>query len=119
MAANVAIAATMAMGMIDQNVMGSAMNSKNPAHLFAVVCGKQQRPYITRADIWFTILIATITPAHSHSHCGRSSIGRSKGHKHATKQMSARLSSNAPVLVTHFSFRANHPSTISLMPQRA
>ena len=37
MAANVAIAATMAMGMIDRNVMGIAMKSKNPAHLFAVV----------------------------------------------------------------------------------
>ena len=58
-----------------------------------------------------------ITPAHSHNHCGNSSIGRSFHAQHATKQMSARLSSNAPVLVTHFSFRANHPSAMSLMPQ--
>ncbi len=36
-AANVAIAATMVMGMIDQNVMGTAMNSRNPVALFAVV----------------------------------------------------------------------------------
>ena len=40
MAAYVAIVATIAtieMGAIDQNVMGTAMNSRNPAHLFAVV----------------------------------------------------------------------------------
>ena len=36
-AANVAIATTMAMGMTVQNVMGTAMKSRNPAHLFAVV----------------------------------------------------------------------------------
>ena len=29
-----------------------------------------------------------------------------------------KLSSNAPVLVTHFSLRANHPSAMSLMPQK-
>jgi hypothetical protein len=44
-------------------------------------------------------------------------IGRSFHAQHATKQISARLSSNAPVLVTHFSFLASHPSAMSLMPQ--
>jgi hypothetical protein len=37
MAANVAIAATIVKGMIDKNVMGTAMKSRNPAHLFTVV----------------------------------------------------------------------------------
>ena len=37
MAANVAIAATVAMGMIDHTVMGTAMNTKKPVILFAVV----------------------------------------------------------------------------------
>ena len=37
----------------------------------------------------------------------------------STKQMSATLSSNAQVLVTHFSFLASHPSAMSLMPQSA
>ena len=37
MAANVAIAATMAMGMIDHNIMGTAMKSRNPVVLFASV----------------------------------------------------------------------------------
>jgi hypothetical protein len=37
MAANVAIAATMVMGMIDHAVIGTTMKSRNPAHLFAVV----------------------------------------------------------------------------------
>ena len=37
MAAYVATEATMVMGAIDQNVMGTAMNSRNPDHLFAVV----------------------------------------------------------------------------------
>ena len=37
MAANVATAATMAIGTIDLNVMGTAMNSRNPVTLFAVV----------------------------------------------------------------------------------
>ena len=59
----------------------------------------------------------TATPGHHHSHCGSSSIGRSFQAQHATKQMSATLSSNAPVLVTHFSFLASHPSAMSLMPQ--
>ena len=36
-AANVAIKATIAMGTIDQNVMGTAMKSRNPVALFAVV----------------------------------------------------------------------------------
>ena len=49
--------------------------------------------------------------------CGSSSIGRSFQAQHATKQMSAKLSSNAPVLVTQFSLLANHPSAMSLMPQ--
>jgi len=37
MAAYVATEATMVMGMIDHTVMGTAMNSRNPAHLFARV----------------------------------------------------------------------------------
>jgi hypothetical protein len=37
MAANVATAATIEMGMMDINVMGTAMKSRNPAHLFAKV----------------------------------------------------------------------------------
>ena len=37
MAANVAIAATIVMGMTVQNVIGTAMKSRKPAHLFAVV----------------------------------------------------------------------------------
>ena len=37
MAANVAIAATMVMGMIVHTVIGTAMNSRNPVTLFAVV----------------------------------------------------------------------------------
>ena len=37
MAANVATIATNEMGTIDQAVMGTAMKSRNPAHLFAVV----------------------------------------------------------------------------------
>ena len=37
MAANVATVAAIEMGMIDHTVMGIAMKSKNPAHLFAVV----------------------------------------------------------------------------------
>ena len=37
MAANVATIAAIEMGMIDINVIGTAMNSRNPAHLFAVV----------------------------------------------------------------------------------
>ena len=37
MAANVAIAATMVMGTIDKNVIGTAMKSRNPVALFAVV----------------------------------------------------------------------------------
>lgn len=50
MAANVATEATMVMGMTDQNVMGTAMKSRNPAHLFAVVWGKWQCLYITSAE---------------------------------------------------------------------
>ena len=50
MAANVAIAATMVMGTIDKNVMGTAMKSRKPVILFARVWGKQQRPYITRGE---------------------------------------------------------------------
>jgi hypothetical protein len=37
MAANVAIAATMVMGMTDTNVIGTAMKSRNPVALFAAV----------------------------------------------------------------------------------
>ena len=37
MAAKVATIAAIEMGMIDINVIGTAMNSRNPAHLFAVV----------------------------------------------------------------------------------
>ncbi len=37
MAANVATIAAIEMGMIDQNVMGTAMNSRNPVALFARV----------------------------------------------------------------------------------
>jgi len=37
MAAKVATAATMAMGIIDQKVMGTAMKSRKPVTLFAVV----------------------------------------------------------------------------------
>ena len=37
MAANVAIAATMAMGTIDQIIIGTAMKSRKPVILFAVV----------------------------------------------------------------------------------
>ena len=37
MAANVAIAATIVIGMIDHTVMGAAMNSRNPVALFAWV----------------------------------------------------------------------------------
>ena len=37
MAANVATAAAIEMGVMDQNVMGTAMKSRNPAHLFARV----------------------------------------------------------------------------------
>ena len=37
MAANVATNAAIEMGMIDHIVMGTAMNSRNPAHLFARV----------------------------------------------------------------------------------
>ena len=37
MAANVATVAAIEMGMIDQNNIGTAMKSRNPAHLFAVV----------------------------------------------------------------------------------
>ena len=37
MAANVAIAATIEMGMMDTNFIGSVMNSKNPVALFARV----------------------------------------------------------------------------------
>ena len=37
MAANVATIVVIEMGTIDQNVMGTVMNSRNPDHLFAVV----------------------------------------------------------------------------------
>ena len=37
MAANVVIVATIAMGMTVQNVIGTAMNSRNPVILLAVV----------------------------------------------------------------------------------
>lgn len=37
MAANVAIAATMEIGMMDTNVIGTAMKSRNPDALFAMV----------------------------------------------------------------------------------
>ena len=37
MAANVATNAAIEMGMIEHIVMGTAMNSRNPAHLFARV----------------------------------------------------------------------------------
>ena len=37
MAANVATNAAIEMGMIDHIIVGSAMNSRNPAHLFARV----------------------------------------------------------------------------------
>ena len=60
----------------------------------------------------------TIIPAHNQSHRGKDSNGRSFQAQHPTKQMSAKLSSNAPVLVAHLNLRVKKPSMMSLKPQR-
>ena len=63
MTANVAMAATMATGIIDQNAIGATRKSSNPVNLLAHVCRKQNRLKMTSADTWFTIFMKTITPA--------------------------------------------------------
>ena len=41
MAAKVAMSAAIAMGMMLQLIVGTAMKSRNPVNLFAMVCGRQ------------------------------------------------------------------------------
>ena len=49
-AANVAMAATMEIGITDQNMVGAARKRNNPVSLLAHVCGKQNRLQTTRAE---------------------------------------------------------------------
>ena len=116
MAANVAIATTIVMGITDQNIVGAARKSSNPVSLLAHVCGKQNRLKMTSADAWFTILMNTITPAQIHSQTGISTTGNSVTAQQTTKMMSATLSKTAPVLLSVWNLLASHPSTISLSP---
>ena len=118
-AANVAIAATTAIGITDRNVAGITRKSSNPVSLLAHVCGKQNHLWTTRAETWFTILMKTITPAQIHNHVGISSTGIIRIAQQATKAMSATLSNTAPALVSAWSFLASQPSIISLIPHNA
>jgi len=51
-------------------------------------------------------LMATITPPHIHNHFGNAKTGINLKQQHITKAKSAKLSNNAPVLLSHPSFRA-------------
>lgn len=106
MAANDAIPATNAKGATDQNTVGTERKSKSPVNLFAFVWGKQKRLQTISAETWFTILTATITPVKIHNHVGICTTGISRIAQQETKQMSATLSSTAPVLLSTRSFRA-------------
>ena len=78
--------------------------------------GKRNRLQTTRDDIWFTILMITITPAQIQSHMGISSTGNKLMAQQATNTMSDTLSKMAPVLLSAWSFLASQPSIISLSP---
>ena len=106
MAAKVATPATMTMGMKDQNAVGTARKSRAPVTLFATVCGKTHFLYITNAEIWLMTLVATITPPKIHNHFGNAKAGINLKQQHITKAKSAKLSSIAPILLSHPSFRA-------------
>lgn len=119
MAANVAKIAIIIIGINDstKNVTGIPTKSRNPVTLFAMVCGKTHFLYITNAEIWLMTFIKAITKTQIQIQFGNASVGISLMQQQATKTMSARLSSSAPVLLTQWSFRAKYPSSISLMPQ--
>ena len=65
-----------------------------------------------------TILMMTIIPTQIHSHDGIDSIGNNCMAQQATNDKSAMLSRTDPVLLSAWSFLANQPSIMSLMPQK-
>ena len=73
--------------------------------------------YISNAEIWLMTLMATITPPQIHNHFGNAKAGINLKQQQTTKTKSAKLSNNAPVLLSHPSFRAIYPSNTSLRPQ--
>ena len=104
MAANVANIAIITIGINDstKNVTGIPTKSRNPVTLFAMVCGKTHFLYITNAEIWFMTFIKTITKAQIQSQFGSVNAGINLMQQQATKTMSAKLSSKAPVLLSQW-----------------
>ena len=70
-------------------------------------------------DIRLTILMMTMIPAQIHSHEGIDIVGSNWMAQQATNDKSAMLSRIDPVLLSAWSFLANQPSIMSLMPQMA
>lgn len=104
MAANVAKIAIIIIGINDstKNVTGIPTKSRNPVTLFAMVCGKTHFLNITSAEIWFMTFIKTITKAQIQSQFGSVNAGINLMQQQATKTMSAKLSSKAPVLLSQW-----------------
>lgn len=101
-AAKVATTAIIIIGINDstKNVTGIPTNSNNPVTLLAMVCGKTHFLYITNAEIWLMTFIKAITNAQIQIQFGNASAGISLMQQQATKTMSAKLSSSAPILLS-------------------
>lgn len=108
MAANVANIAIITIGINDstKNMTGTPTKSRNPVTLFAMVCGKTHFLNITSAEIWLMTFIKAINNAQIQSQFGSVNAGINLMQQQATKTMSAKLSSKAPVLLSQWSFRA-------------
>lgn len=104
MAANVANIAIITIGINDstKNVTGIPTKSRNPVTLFAMVCGKTHFLNITSAEIWLMTFIKAINNAQIQIQFGNASAGISLMQQQATKTMSAKLSSKAPVLLSQW-----------------
>ena len=102
MAANVANIAIITIGINDstKNVTGIPTNSNNPVTLLAMVCGKTHFLYITNAEIWLMTFIKIITKTQIQSQFGSANTGINLMQQQATKTMSAKLSSSAPILLS-------------------
>ena len=106
------------MGMMHQLIVGTVRNSRNPVNLLAMECGRQSCLMRVSAIIWLTTLMMTIIPAQIHSHEGIDIVGSNWMAQQATNDKSAMLSRIDPVLLYAWSFLANQPSIMSLMPQK-
>ena len=106
------------MGMMHQLIVGTVRNNRNPVNLLAIVWGKQNFLMMIKDDIWLTILMMTMIPAQIHSHEGIDIVGSNWMAQQATNDKSAMLSRTDPVLLSAWSFLANQPSIMSLMPQK-